>query len=102
MAEEKLHNRVKTLPYTSALIRQQEYWLPAFIIEQDGDSNFVVFLPDAPETGKGHVLLAKQSQVRVVTSVTANRFDAMLKNLGKGLLSEPDVKFLGSDQTPPQ
>lgn len=100
MAEEKLHNRVKTLPYTCALIKQQEYWRPAFIIEQDGDGNFVVFLPHAPESSKGHVLLAKHDQVRIVTSVTANQFDAMLKKLGKGLLSEHDIGISGREQTP--
>jgi len=100
MAEEKLHNRVKTLPYTCALIKQQEYWRPAFIIEQDGDANFVVFVPDAPETSKGHVLLVKHDQLRLVTSVTANQFDAMLKKLGKGLFSEHDLGISGRQQTP--
>jgi hypothetical protein len=53
MAEEKLQNKIKTLPYTSALIRRQEYWQPAYIVEQDGDGNCAVFLPDIPETNKG-------------------------------------------------
>jgi uncharacterized membrane protein len=100
LAEEKLHHRVKTLPYTSALIKQQEYWQPAFIVEQDGNGNLVVFLPDTPETSRGHILLAKHDQVRIVSSVTANQFDAMLKKLGKGLLSEHGISISGSEQTP--
>lgn len=88
IAEEKLHNKVKILPYTSALIKTQGYWQPAYIIEQDHDGNYVVFLPHTPDTKTGHVLLAKQDQVRIVSSVTANQLDASLKKMGKGLLSE--------------
>ena len=47
----------------------------------------VVFLPDTPETNKGHVLLAGQ-EIRIMASITANRLDAFLKKAGKGLLSE--------------
>jgi len=88
MAEEKLQHKVKVLDYTSALIRWQEYWRPAYIIEQDKDGNCVLFLPDAPETTKGHVLLTKRDQLRVVSSITANQLDASLKNMGRGLCTE--------------
>jgi uncharacterized membrane protein len=88
MAEEKLGNKVRILPYASALIRHQDYWCPAFIIENDHDGNYVVFLPDIPETDKGHVLLAKQDQVRILSSITANQLEASLKKMGKGLLTE--------------
>jgi len=88
LAEEKLKPSVKVLPYAAALIRQQEFWQPAYIIEQDANGNYVVFLPDTPETRKGHVLLAKPDQVRAVPSVTANQLEASLKRLGRGLLSE--------------
>jgi uncharacterized membrane protein len=88
LAEDKLKQRVMVLPYTAALIRQQEFWQPAYIIEQDAHGNYVVFLPDTPETSKGHVLLAKPDQVREVPSVTADQLEASLKKLGSGLLSE--------------
>jgi uncharacterized membrane protein len=87
MAEEKLEHKVKVLDYTSALIRWQEYWRPAYIVEQDGDGNCVVFLPDVPETNKGRVLLARQEQVRVVPAMTANQLDESLKKMGRGLCS---------------
>ena len=48
----------------------------------------MLFLPDVPETNKGHVLLAKQDEVRIVSSITANQLDASLKKMGKGLCSE--------------
>jgi len=87
-AEEKLRQRAMVLPYTSALIRWEEYWQPGYIVEQDHEGNCVVFLPEIPETSKGHVLLAKQDQVRIVESLTANQLDASLKKTGKGLLSD--------------
>jgi hypothetical protein len=88
MAEEKLQNKTRILPYVSALVRQQKCWLPAYIIEQDPDGNYVLFLPDVPETSKGHVMLAKADDVRRIASLTANQLDASLKSMGKGLLSE--------------
>jgi uncharacterized membrane protein len=88
IAEEKLQHKVRALDYTSALIRWQEYWQPAYIVEQDGDGTCVLFLPDVPETNKGHVLLAKQDQVRVVSSITANQLEASLKKMGRGFCSE--------------
>jgi uncharacterized membrane protein len=88
IAEEKLEHKVKVLEYTSALIRWQEYWRPAYVVEQDKDGNCVVFLPDTPETNKGNVLLAKKEQIRVVSSITANQLDESLKKMGRGLCSE--------------
>jgi uncharacterized membrane protein len=87
-AEEKLQNKVRILPYTSALIRWEEYWQPGYIVEQDQEGNCVLFLPDIPETNKGHVLLARQDQIRILESVTANQLDASLRKTGKGLLSD--------------
>jgi uncharacterized membrane protein len=91
MAEEKLSSKVKILPYSSALINHLGYWRLAYVIEQDAESNYVVFVPNTPDTKTGHVLLAKQGQVRVVSSITANQLDASLKNMGKGLLSEHGI-----------
>jgi len=54
MAEEKLRNKVRMLPYSSALIKQQEYWRPAYLVEQDADGNCVVFLPETPDTSPYH------------------------------------------------
>jgi uncharacterized membrane protein len=88
LAEEKLEHKVRVLDYTSALVRWREYWQPGYIIEQDQEGNCVVFLPDIPETNKGYVLLAKQDQLRIVPSITANQLDTSLKEMGRGLCSE--------------
>jgi len=87
-AEEKLQNKVKVLPYRSALVRWEEYWQPGYIVEQDQEGTCVVFLPEIPETSKGHVLLLRQDQVKIVESITANQLDASLKKIGKGLLND--------------
>ena len=92
-AEEKLQQKVRILPYTSALIRWEEYWQPAYLVEQDQEGNCVVFLPEIPETNKGHVLLVRQDQVRIVESMTANQLDASLKKIGKGLLSDYGIRI---------
>lgn len=88
IAEEKLRSKPRLLPYTSAFVRQQEFWMPVYVIEQDPGGNYVLFLPDVPETGKGHVLLAKACDVRPMAWLTANQLDASLKSMGKGLLNE--------------
>ena len=87
-AEEKLQHKVRVLPYTSALIRWEDYWQPAYIVEQDQEGNCVLFLPEIPETSRGHVLLARRDQVRNLDSMTANQLDESLKKSGKGLLSD--------------
>jgi uncharacterized membrane protein len=92
-AEEKLQNKVKILPYASALVRWEDYWQPGYIVEQDKEGNCVVFLPEIPETNKGHVLLVRQDQVRIVDSMTANQLDASLKKIGKGLLSHYGIRI---------
>ena len=93
IAEEKLQHKERALDYTSALIRWQEYWRPAYIVEQDEAGTCVLFLPDVPETNKGHVLLAKQDQVRVVSSIKANQLDASLKKMGKELCSKYKISL---------
>jgi uncharacterized membrane protein len=88
MAEKKLQHKFKILPYTSALIKWQEYWQPGYIVEQDQYGNCVVFLPNIPETKSGRVLLTKCDQIRIVSSVTANQLDASLKETGRGMIEQ--------------
>lgn len=88
MAEEKLQNKVRLLPYQAALIRQGDFWRPAYVVEQDRDGNAVVFVPEAPDTGRGNVLLASRDQLTLLSTLTANQLDTALKAMGKGLLTE--------------
>jgi uncharacterized membrane protein len=86
IAEDKLHQRTRTLPYPSVLVRGDVGWQPAFLIEQDADGHCVVFVPGAPDTSAGSVLLATRDQLRFLPAITANQLDASLKTMGKGLL----------------
>ena len=88
MAEEKLQNKLPVLPYRVALTRHGEFLLPSYVVENDLNGNYVLFLPDVPETGKGHVLVATESDVTLIESLTANQLDACLKRMGRGLLDE--------------
>ena len=88
LAEDKLHQSVKGIPFTAALVRRQGFWQPAYVVEQDTHGTCVVFLPDIPDTTKGHILLVKHDQLRFLSSLTANQLDESLRKLGKGLLSE--------------
>ena len=101
-AEEKLQQKVRVLPYASALIRWGEFWQPVYIVEQDREGNSVVFLPEIPETTKGHVLLARQDQLKTMDSLTANQLDAMLKKTGKGLLSEYGLQLATFHRSMPE
>jgi uncharacterized membrane protein len=98
LAEEKLRSKPKMIPYAAALLKHHEVWQPVYVIEQDNEGNYVVFLPDAPETNKGRALLARQDQVRIVPSITANEVDASLKQLGKGLLTEYGIRTVDVTQ----
>ncbi len=98
VAEDKLQNKVRILPYSSALVRQHDYWRPAYVVEQDNDGNYVLFVPSAPDTHVGHVLVAHLDQIRVMPSMTANQLEGSLKKLGKGLLSHAGVARSGDGQ----
>ncbi len=86
MAEDKLHQRTGTLPYASVLVQGDLGWQPAFLIEQDIEGRCVLFVPRAPDTSAGSVLLATTDQLRFMPAITANQLDASLKAMGKGLL----------------
>ncbi len=92
MAEAKLQNKGASLPYASALIERPEGWQPVYVIERGDGDLCVLFVPDAPDTGRGHVLLARSAQVKIISSASATQMDAVLKKLGKGLVSELRIR----------
>ena len=83
--EDKLQGKVAALPYTSALLKQQDYWRPVYVVEQDADGHYVVFAPDVPDTSTGTIVLARREDVLLVPSLSANDLDALLKKRGAGL-----------------
>ena len=92
MAEEKLQDKVKMLPYTPALFKTADDLLqPAFIIEKDEAGHNTILIPDIPETHKGRILIVKEEKLQALSSISANEFDALLKNMGNGLLTQHSV-----------
>lgn len=91
IAEEKVAHKTKMLPYASALLKRGDFHQPAFVVDKDNYGNFVLFLPDIPETSHGQVLVARADKVLLLPALTANELDAFLKKMGKGLLSECDI-----------
>jgi hypothetical protein len=88
MVEEKLEGKVPRLPYASALIKQQDFWRPVYVVEQDAEGNCVLFAPDVPDTSMGAIMLAKRHDVLLLPSLSANDLDALLKKRGAGLSNE--------------
>jgi hypothetical protein len=100
IAEEKLKHKVRILPYSSALLKQQDGWRPAFVVEKRSDGCCVLFLPNTPETHSGQILVARLDQVRLVPSLRANELDRALKRVGKGLLSEGEIREAATSRAP--
>ncbi len=88
IAEEKIARKTRILPYASAWLTLGGCDQPVFIIEKDNVGNFVLFLPDVPDTSRGRVCIARADKVRLMPSLTANELDAILKKMGEGLLRE--------------
>jgi hypothetical protein len=88
IAEEKIARKTKILPFASAWLTLGDCDRPVFIVDKDNVGNFVLFLPDVPETSRGHLLVARADRVRLMQSLTANQLDAILKKMGEGLLVE--------------
>ncbi len=97
--EDKLQKKLRSLPYRSALIKQQEYWQPAYIVERGQDDYCVVFVPNISETGGGKILIKKSNHIRIIPTVNANDLDASLKRMGKGLLSTLRMFGTGDRET---
>ena len=91
MVEYKLQGKGPILPYTSALIKQQDYWRPVYVVEEDTEGNCVVFAPNVPDTSTGTIMLARRHDVLLMPSLPANDLDASLKKRGEGLASEDRI-----------
>lgn len=96
MAIAKLEGKTATLSFTSAMVKQQGFWQPAYVIEEDSEGNCVVFFPQVPDTNNGHIVLASHSQVILLSSLTAVEFDDLLRRMGKGLLRNSGIQALAA------
>ena len=86
MIESKVQPKTVVLPYASALLRQGDTWLPAYVVEENAEGSCVLFLPDAPDPTRGSVRIVQRDQLRFLPTMSANQLEASLKKKGEGLL----------------
>jgi len=72
--------------YPACLVRVQDLWQPAYLIEINPDGTQTVFVPQAPALTTGEVYVVDPERVRKL-DLDSRALDAHLKVLGKGLAS---------------
>lgn len=92
LVEDKLQGKTPSLPYTSASIKEQNFWRPVFVVEQEVDGHCIVFVPFVPDTSKGSVLLVAGEDVQLVPTLSAIGLNASLKKIGAGLVSDHRIQ----------
>jgi uncharacterized membrane protein len=69
----------------AVLVRIDDGWSPAFLIEEGPDGNCVVFVPDVPKSNSGSVYVVLPEQVKHL-SIKFKELDLAVRNYGKGLI----------------
>ena len=88
IAEDKLHQRTRTLPYASVLVRRRSR-LAARIPHRTGRGRPLRALCSARARHVGWERAARnREQLRFLPAIPANELDASLKKMGKGLLGD--------------
>jgi len=68
----------------AVIVKIDDGWSPALLIEEGDDGRCTVFVPDVPKSNSGSVYLVDPEQVRPL-NVNFNRLDLAIRNYGKGL-----------------
>jgi uncharacterized membrane protein len=68
----------------AVLVKIDDGWSPALLIEEGDDGRCTVFVPDVPKSNSGSVYLVDPEQVRPL-NVKFNKLDLAIRNYGKGL-----------------
>lgn len=66
------------------LVRIDDGWSPAFMMEPFGKDQYVVYVPDVPKSSTGSVYVVEASQVRFL-HIPFNQLDLIIRNFGAGL-----------------
>lgn len=74
--------------FDACLVKVQELWEPGYIIDKNFDGSLTVFVPQAPTTAYGHVVVTHPSQLKML-GIDSVALNARLKQLGKGVISAP-------------
>jgi uncharacterized membrane protein len=68
----------------AVMVKIDDGWSPAMLIEEDSVGNCTVFVPDVPKSNSGSVYIVEPGQVRHL-SVKFKELDMAIRNYGKGL-----------------
>lgn len=68
------------------LLKQGDYWQPAYLIEENSDGRVVVFVPNAPAKDHGQIYVVDATFIQKLPDTTTANLDASVKSLGKGIL----------------
>ena len=74
----------KSPVYATCLVRLQDLWQPAYLVEQNPDGTRTVFVPQAPTFTAGQVYVVAPDKIRPLDLDSA-ALDARLRLLGRGL-----------------
>lgn len=66
------------------LVKIDDGWSPAFMMEAFAEGQWVVFVPDVPKSSSGSVYVVDDAQVRFL-HISFNELDLMIRNFGTGL-----------------
>jgi uncharacterized membrane protein len=68
----------------AVIVKIDDGWSPALLIEEGDDGRCTVFVPDVPKSSSGSVYLVDPEQIRPL-NVKFNKLDMAIRNYGKGL-----------------
>ena len=88
IAEANLIKKQDVVPpqYEPVLLKQGDYWQPAYLIEENEDDEVVVFVPNAPSKTQGQIFVVQKSFIKKYAKTTMANLDESVKSLGKGIL----------------
>jgi uncharacterized membrane protein len=72
--------------FDACLVKMQELWEPAYIIEENPDGTDTVFVPQAPAFTTGQVYVVDPSRIKKL-NIDSAALNAHLKGLGKGIMN---------------
>ncbi len=73
--------------FRTCLVKIQDYWQPAYIVDEKEDGSITAFVPQAPTFTAGNVIVVDAGQFKML-KVDSKTLNGYLKRLGKGLTIE--------------
>ncbi|MBK0368371.1 DUF502 domain-containing protein [Flavobacterium agrisoli] len=78
---------VKPPQYPPVLLKQGDYWQPAYLIEEEPTGKVVVFVPNAPAKDQGQIFVVETHFIKKLSETSTANLDTSVKSLGKGILN---------------